>query len=388
MSHPTDRPLKKPTWKAPEGPPNWADLPWNEAVEAMQSHLQTAVILELYTIPMYLYAAYSVNGDASSSAMQKIISVVMQEMLHLGLAGNTLCAIGGTPRVYGDQYTPKYPRELFFEKLEMNLLPATKDTIKMFMEVEEPYPAPSPMKVSDPGLLPTYNSIGQFYQSVIDGLITLDSRASTEGQVLWQTATSPRQFQDADGSWLGPDSMTAITNIDSAKTALNLIIVQGEGNPGGPSPDGVPSHYEVFKELYEATNPVNCWPVVQDIDPDQLKSETFYPYSYLLLSIETLWQYDGPQRGDVVSANLLIMMTSIIKPVAQFLVQQQIKTVPNTNGNAAFPYRRYDFKSTASALGDLRSCMNDGLAPYPNLAGQVGSALDGLIDLKTIMPNA
>lgn len=66
---------------------------------------------------------------------RRFLDVVKQEMLHLGLAGNILCSIGGAPRVYGNEYTPKYPREIFYEPVEMNLLPGTKDTIHTFMKV-------------------------------------------------------------------------------------------------------------------------------------------------------------------------------------------------------------------------------------------------------------
>ncbi|KAG8990269.1 hypothetical protein FRB90_001838, partial [Tulasnella sp. 427] len=240
--------FKKPTWKAPQKPPNWEELEWDAALEAMKHHLQTAVILELYTIPLYLYAAYSIKNN--DQAMSSIIGVVVQEMLHLALAGNTLCSIGGTPRVYGDQYTPKYPREIFYEKVVMNLLPATKDTLAIFVEVEEPYPTESVMKVSEPGILPEYDSIGQFYQNITHGLTTLDSRAQAEGKTLWQKATFPKQFQTADGSWSGPE-MQAITNLQVAKQSLDLIILQGEGATGEPNPSGSPSHYQIFKQLYE-----------------------------------------------------------------------------------------------------------------------------------------
>jgi hypothetical protein len=57
-------------------------------------------------------------------------------MLHLGLAGNILCAIGGTPKVYGNEYTPKFPVDIFYEeKVKLQLKPATKENIFTFVEV-------------------------------------------------------------------------------------------------------------------------------------------------------------------------------------------------------------------------------------------------------------
>jgi hypothetical protein len=57
-------------------------------------------------------------------------------MLHLGLAGNILNSIGGDPYLYGQDYTPSFPADIFFEaKLKLHLRPATKDNVKSFMEV-------------------------------------------------------------------------------------------------------------------------------------------------------------------------------------------------------------------------------------------------------------
>jgi hypothetical protein len=62
-------------------------------------------------------------------------AVVRQEMLHMALSGNILCAIGGTPKVYGQDYMPTYPSEIFYDEIQMNLAPATKHNINTFVEV-------------------------------------------------------------------------------------------------------------------------------------------------------------------------------------------------------------------------------------------------------------
>jgi hypothetical protein len=59
----------KPVYKAPKGPPDWDA---EDALETFKQHLQTAVILELHTIPLYLYAAYSIKDNALST--YKILS--------------------------------------------------------------------------------------------------------------------------------------------------------------------------------------------------------------------------------------------------------------------------------------------------------------------------
>lgn len=59
-----------------------------------------------------------------------------QEMLHLGLAGNILRAIGAKPQIYGTEFTPRYPVGIFYEEaVKMELKPATRANIAMFAQV-------------------------------------------------------------------------------------------------------------------------------------------------------------------------------------------------------------------------------------------------------------
>jgi hypothetical protein len=47
----------QPVYRAPtKAPTEWT-------LTALRQHLQTAVILELYTIPLYLFAMYSIDTD-------------------------------------------------------------------------------------------------------------------------------------------------------------------------------------------------------------------------------------------------------------------------------------------------------------------------------------
>jgi hypothetical protein len=68
------------------GRPEW-DL------NALWSHLQGVTDLELWTIPFYLTAMYSIK-DPSQDAYQLIQSIVYQEMLHAQLACNIANAYG------------------------------------------------------------------------------------------------------------------------------------------------------------------------------------------------------------------------------------------------------------------------------------------------------
>jgi len=58
------QPLQPPIYDAPTGPPDWNG---ENGLEELKKHLQTAVLLELHTIPLYLFAAYSIKEDSSAN---------------------------------------------------------------------------------------------------------------------------------------------------------------------------------------------------------------------------------------------------------------------------------------------------------------------------------
>src|SRR5215213_1237632 len=80
-------------------------------VQELQDHLYHAIQVELSTIPLYLYPAYSIKTQgysqwsAGMSAFRTIRSVVIEEMLHLCLARNLMVAVGGgdSVRLYAEK---------------------------------------------------------------------------------------------------------------------------------------------------------------------------------------------------------------------------------------------------------------------------------------------
>lgn len=71
------------------------------SVDDLKRHLESAMLVELSTIPVYLYAMYSIKDEKMGAIAQNIIrGVIGEEMLHVCLSGNVLKSIGGTPRLY------------------------------------------------------------------------------------------------------------------------------------------------------------------------------------------------------------------------------------------------------------------------------------------------
>ncbi|HNG60965.1 MAG TPA: ferritin-like domain-containing protein, partial [Cellvibrionaceae bacterium] len=67
-----------------------------QALDELKSHLQTAIEVELATIPIYLFAYYSINrtpagfpdtalAQFADRAGASIMSVAVEEMLHMSL---------------------------------------------------------------------------------------------------------------------------------------------------------------------------------------------------------------------------------------------------------------------------------------------------------------
>ncbi|KAG8856460.1 hypothetical protein FRB96_006426 [Tulasnella sp. 330] len=371
----------QPIFKAPKNAPTWKGP---QGLKELQRHLQTAMILELHTIPLYLYAAYSVKND--QLAAYKFLVVVRQEMLHLGLAGNILCAIGGTPKVYGPEYTPKYPVHIFYEdRVQLELKAATKDHVKTFMDLEAPI-VPTMMRVMG-NILPEYHSIGEFYESTMDGE-ELDKEYKSRGESIFNPDTIGKQFQTADGSWYDED-MTVIRDIESAKTALTLIIEQGEGSTGKAIKNTIQSHFEVFKELHELD--LDCYPVVTNPSTEEFAENVPIhkmmlafdaAYCYLLMTMERLWTYEGAMRGRLVSNNVMNLMLTIMRPISHFLVKQKVTDIMN----AGPPFNLYTFKGVfgKTALRELQKLTHDAVAAFPNDINElqpIEEATNNLMDI-------
>jgi hypothetical protein len=87
----------------------WLDLTSSreEVLAELKANLQTAVEIELATIPIYLYTYYSLDRNAESGetiseaqlyankAGGLIMSVAVEEMLHMSLSSNILWAMAG-----------------------------------------------------------------------------------------------------------------------------------------------------------------------------------------------------------------------------------------------------------------------------------------------------
>lgn len=204
--------------------------------------LQLAIELEHATIPVYLYAFFSIKEPTNREIAGLIRSVLIEEMLHMSLDCNILNAIGGSPAIDNPKFIPKYPGHLpggVEHGLIVGLAPMSKQLMRdVFMVIEAPPESvdldgePTP----DDGI-----TIGEFYNHIKKELTALDKIQNIfTGNPAYQLRTGFPALQNR-----------GVYNLDTALAAIDLIISQGEGSTTSPlDPDMELAHYYRYAEIY------------------------------------------------------------------------------------------------------------------------------------------
>jgi hypothetical protein len=222
--------------------------PQEWSVEELHHHLQHAVDLELWTIPLYLSAIYSIQGlDQIENkanypdAAKLILSVVIQEMLHLELVCNLSRAVGHNPTFRHPNYDDgdKIP---FIHPSPIDLPEAIRDyrvkvggldkqQLKLFCAIEFPHkPRTTPWSERQ-----QYDSIGEFYEALQGGLSALWDECFVPGP---QVSPQFNGYTHEGNVHVGFSQ--TITDIESAMSAIQAIVAQGEG----VSHETVPREFE------------------------------------------------------------------------------------------------------------------------------------------------
>lgn len=217
---------------------------FDKTLEGLHRALQLAIELEHSTIPPYLYALYSLDPARNASIYTLILSIVQEEMLHMSLACNTLNAIGGRPVIDRPKFIPRYPGPLpgsVQSGLIVGLSAFTKCVVKdTFMVIEEPEdPLNFPVRETILAAAAPSYTIGQFYDRIKKEIVEISKRRNI--------FTGDRRKQLTAGF----TDLIAVTDVESAVQAINLIVEQGEGTTTSPlDPQDAPAHYYRFAEIY------------------------------------------------------------------------------------------------------------------------------------------
>jgi len=189
--------------------------------------LQQALEVELFTIPPYLTALYSIIDGTNAPSVQVIQSVAMEEMLHAALVSNIMNAVHATPRVVKGKdgkgpsrvaYSAQAPH--ISRPLNVSLLPFSKESVKVFMAIEAPE-TPSKDWNTNGGIA----TVGQLYATVRNALISVSEEV---GEVELFKGYPARQLDAGDYYGAG-GRLAPIDCLAEALAAIDIIAQQGEG---------------------------------------------------------------------------------------------------------------------------------------------------------------
>lgn len=232
----------------------------NAATDAgpVQESLKAAVQTELMTIPPYLTALFSIR-DENFEARKLVHSVVVEEMLHMTLAANTLIAIGGDVPIVALGSSIRYPSTFPLDVddgLVVGLASLTRPQIHdVFMAIERPDTTAT--LPGEGGSVPPigpgsgYGSLGDFYNAVIEALKRLGPSVFAQPRLERQVVITDWFNYEIEGA---PDGR--VSSFESAQAVLEKIIAQGEGlqirqdQIDPKDGDKTYAHYFKFGEIY------------------------------------------------------------------------------------------------------------------------------------------
>ena len=196
-------------------------------LENLRKQLQTALIMEFSTIPVYLTSLYSIVNGCNQQIYQRIRSVVRQEMLHLTQIANTLIAMGGEPRIDSSDVIPMYPTNLpggVLPKVKLSIKKLSlKHVYNTFMAIE----VPQCTNVGNPPIVDSnLYTIGSFYQEISN---CIDFLNKSDVEIFEQcTINKQVQFPWTPKEHIG--DLVPVTDSISAIEGIRMIVSQGEGS--------------------------------------------------------------------------------------------------------------------------------------------------------------
>ena len=210
----------------------------------LRTQLQTAIQLEWATIPPYMTSLYTIAEGCNREIYSLVRSIIIQEMLHMSLAGNILMAIGGDPIIDSADVVASYPTHLPGGVLPALMVSLKKLSIQhvhdVFMAIELPIYTTVGGEINATSLL----TIGAFYDEITDCIRELGDSIFTgniDDQIYW-----PWKMNNLTGR------LFPVTDEKSAIVAILEIKTQGEGadsvNPNQILTGSI-AHFFKFEEV-------------------------------------------------------------------------------------------------------------------------------------------
>jgi hypothetical protein len=227
--------------------------------------LREAAELEHTIMCEYLFAAFTMKQQTEEGLIPSqleavdrwratIFAVAKQEMLHLTLVQNLLTAIGSAPHLS----RPNLPTAAkhFPAGVQIGLVPFGEPALRHFLFLERPegvalddpdaqtaVDRALPL-MADDDIVPApqgFATVGHLYRAIDVGFSWL---SSTLGEERLFIGPAPAQTSPDVMHW---DGLIAVTDLDSAHRAIDVVVEQGEGATG----DWREAHFGKFLEIYD-----------------------------------------------------------------------------------------------------------------------------------------
>jgi len=343
----------------------------------LHEHLETAIEVELSTVPAYLYAMYSIE-DRGSEAALLLRSIVVEEMLHAALVTNLLLATGGAPDFHSTRYMPRYPMNLPHHDppLVVDLAPCSHQSIeRLFMRIEQPEAREAPAQPDQ------FETLGQFYHALEIAIedLALTSDLFSDSQRRSQLS-DPRFYRPVELDAEDSGGLVLIEDLASAIEAIEIIIHQGEGLSdtrwADPEHQELTHYYKLLQIVEGASplgqvRPVPTNPRTVDYPTDiQPVSELFNAvYRLMYLVMGRIFSGDEGQGRSV--GVMYILMADLLAQLGGFLVEARLD-----DGSAAAPtFEIHEFD--AMPLQETLDLAAQVAELHPELA-EVHATLNGL----------
>ncbi len=344
--------------------------------------LYEAAELEHGLTCQYLFAAFSLkrrrDEGPTYAQLEKmrgwgatLLLIARQEMEHLGLVANLLTAIGESPYLR----RPNFPISArhYPMNVESVLQPFGTPALTRFLLFEMPVPLDDAERGFLEGIIAgfdpsQYTTIGDLYGEIASLLKALGAAVFV--------GRASAQLVDPDNPALGvriPGAgrynvlLSPITDLETAVTAIDQIIEEGEG---GPLPDE-PSHFSRLRGIHDellqelAADPSftparPAQPLARPDDDTGVPAPQVDPtvaglvelfdlaYETLVMMLYRVFAADASTASDVATltnAAFFPMMTTVIRPLGEIITE-----LPMTPGSPKHAGPRFQFDKQVSLL--------------------------------------
>lgn len=460
----------------------FGEKPERVTLENLEEALQQAIEIEISTIPTYLYTYYSINRAPSQQVMINtltnallqirkqppysfdeataialdlsaevmvfanragalIMSVAIEEMLHMALSSNLKQALAGMPVLNG-RSPATWPADLPGHQppLKINTAKLSMKQLETFLNIEKPMKPKQKNLKSRRAYIP-YPTIGEFYEMVVDCLENNpDIRYNTHSpqlvpgkgyyaqnniDTIYYDKMHKPVFTNEDNS----GDLICVADKTSALDAINLIVEQGEGQlvknapylddennlifsellryDFSPKEGEESSHFEKFAEIYQMYDALetryNSYNIehinFSDLFVMNIASNpatAHYPthiapvsdlingvYTYIFVMIEECYRKSGSTQYETFMFGIHKSMIFILNSLCGDIMKLKYKTSEGIEYNASPTFENYPFSTLARPKSQLQDLYNKAVAVYPSIS-YLGNRINDLpdVDLK------